>query len=296
MCEDVAGAVQYRDINPAGGTLPEKMGLELRSSPVIVDDQDLDIEWLKMAKLRSSCGRRQSRCLANSGSGSSRSYRSLDSIAALSIVVKTLGVKGDPGPAYFAFAALAGGLLMIFSLVGLSGVFTGMLSGLVALAAPEAAAGGGFTIGVCGCGVTAWACAVTTKAVEITSTKAVPGPVSACRGFIVFSRLFFSSPSRNVCPGRAVAEWPTAQRSKHEGYWSAGIAAFWKIIVRFSDKTAPFRTEGRLPRGTLIETIRPGYLNLGYRAAEVRVRSRPVHWKFHPGTFIPRVCALRMSG
>jgi hypothetical protein len=62
---------------------------------------------------------------------------------------------------------------MIFSLVGLPGVFTGMLSGLVALAAPEAAAGGGFTIGVCGCGATAWACAVTAKAVEITSTKAV---------------------------------------------------------------------------------------------------------------------------
>jgi hypothetical protein len=59
--------------------------------------------------------------------------------------------------------------------------------------------------------------------------------------------LFVSSPSRNVCPGRAVAEWPTAQRTKHEGYWSAGIAAFWKIIVRFFDKTAPFRTEGRLP-------------------------------------------------
>jgi hypothetical protein len=61
MCEDVAGAVQYRDINPAGGTLPEKMGLELRSSPLIVDDQDRDIEWLKMAELRSSCGRRQSK-------------------------------------------------------------------------------------------------------------------------------------------------------------------------------------------------------------------------------------------
>jgi hypothetical protein len=37
------------------------MGLELRSSPVTVDDQDRDIEWLKMAELRSSCGRRQSK-------------------------------------------------------------------------------------------------------------------------------------------------------------------------------------------------------------------------------------------
>ncbi|HEV3423237.1 MAG TPA: hypothetical protein VG105_05510 [Paraburkholderia sp.] len=68
---------------------------------------------------------------------------------------------------------------MILSLVGLSGFFTGMLSGLVALAAPEAAAGGGFTIGVSGCGATAWACAVAAKAVEIKSTKAVLGPASA---------------------------------------------------------------------------------------------------------------------
>ncbi|WP_408505452.1 hypothetical protein [Paraburkholderia sediminicola] len=82
-------------------------------------------------------------------------------------------------PAYFAFAALAGGLFMILSLVSLSGFFTGMLSGLVALAAPEAAAGGGFTIGVSGCGATAWACAVAVKAIEIKSTKAVPGPASA---------------------------------------------------------------------------------------------------------------------
>jgi hypothetical protein len=54
MCEDVAGAVHYRDINPAAGTLPEKMGLELRPSPVIVDDLDLDIEWLKMGRVRSN--------------------------------------------------------------------------------------------------------------------------------------------------------------------------------------------------------------------------------------------------
>ncbi|MFP3566505.1 hypothetical protein [Paraburkholderia sp. SIMBA_030] len=68
---------------------------------------------------------------------------------------------------------------MILSLVGLSGFFTGMLSGLVALAALEAAAGGGFTIGVSGCGATAWACAVAAKAVEITNTKVVPGATSA---------------------------------------------------------------------------------------------------------------------
>jgi hypothetical protein len=64
-------------------------------------------------------------------------------------------------------------------LVGLSGFFTGMLSGLVALAAPEAAAGGGFTIGVSGCGATAWACTVAAKAIESKNTNAAPGPASA---------------------------------------------------------------------------------------------------------------------
>jgi hypothetical protein len=56
-----------------------------------------------------------------------------------------------------AFVALAGGLCDMSSLVGLRGFLTGMLSGFVALAAPDAAAGGGRTIGAPGaCGATVW--------------------------------------------------------------------------------------------------------------------------------------------
>jgi hypothetical protein len=51
---------------------------------------------------------------------------------------------------YFALAALAGSLRIMRSLVGCWGFLTGMLSGLVALVAPEAAVGG-LTIGEAGC-------------------------------------------------------------------------------------------------------------------------------------------------
>ncbi|OAJ53071.1 hypothetical protein A6V36_11940 [Paraburkholderia ginsengiterrae] len=79
----------------------------------------------------------------------------------------------DPWGPYCGFAPSAGGVRIILSLVGLSGFFTGMLSGLVALAAPEAAAGGGLIIGVSGCGALACACAITAETVEMANTKTV---------------------------------------------------------------------------------------------------------------------------
>jgi F420-0:gamma-glutamyl ligase-like protein len=59
-----------------------------------------------------------------------------------------------------AFASLAGWARIIWSSVGLLGFFTGMLSGLAALAAPEAIIGD-FAMGEGDCCATVWACAVT---------------------------------------------------------------------------------------------------------------------------------------
>jgi hypothetical protein len=82
---------------------------------------------------------------------------------------------------YLAFVALAGGSCIILSLVGVRGFFMGMLSGLAALAVPDAAAGGGFTIGAPDCGATAWASTVSATPAEAASTKTVPIDARACR-------------------------------------------------------------------------------------------------------------------
>jgi hypothetical protein len=75
---------------------------------------------------------------------------------------------------YLAFVALAGGLCIILSLVGLRGFLTGMLSGLVALAVPDAAGGGGFTIGALDSDAGFCASAVAATPADAASKAAAP--------------------------------------------------------------------------------------------------------------------------
>jgi hypothetical protein len=98
---------------------------------------------------------------------------------------------------YFALVELAGGRCDMSSLVGWRGFLTGMLSGLVALAAPDAAAGGGFTIGAPpGCGATLWPHARCVNPADATSATAPPNDAHAARrnliivGIIAISVLF----------------------------------------------------------------------------------------------------------
>jgi hypothetical protein len=106
---------------------------------------------------------------------------------------------------YFAFVELAGGLCDMSSLVGLRGFLMGMLSGFVALAAPEAAAGGGITIGVPpACGATVWPHATcATPAADAASKTALPSDAQARRlifvGIIAISVLGFSGLSLGAC-------------------------------------------------------------------------------------------------
>jgi hypothetical protein len=88
---------------------------------------------------------------------------------------------------YFAFVALAGGLCDMSSWVGSRGFLTGMLSGLAALAAPEAAAGGGLTIGAPGaCGATVWPHAICARPDDAASNMAPPSDAHAWRLKLVF--------------------------------------------------------------------------------------------------------------
>ncbi|SIT50497.1 hypothetical protein BN2476_830068 [Paraburkholderia piptadeniae] len=85
-----------------------------------------------------------------------------------------------PAPAtlrYLAFVALAGGLCIILSLVGLRGFLTGMLSGLVALAVPDAAGGGRFTIGAPDSD--AALCASAVAATPADAASKTPAPIRA---------------------------------------------------------------------------------------------------------------------